>query len=56
MNTYYYDFGWEGGVVVVAETEEKALELIKKESYHGNYVGKLNLLKPGEVYTFMGDS
>jgi hypothetical protein len=58
-NTYYLDLGWQGGIVVVAESLEKAVELAKN-SYHGRYVenleSKLTLLKPNEVYTFMGDS
>jgi len=53
------DRGWRGGLVVVAESLEKAVELVK-QSYHGkcvdNLESKLTLLKPNEVYTFMGDS
>lgn len=54
MNTYYCDLSWRGGVVVVAESEEKALELIEKQSCHT--VTKVTLLEPEKVYTFMGDS
>jgi len=58
-NTYYLDLGWQGGIVVVAESLEKAVELAKN-SYHAEYIenleSKLTLLKPNEVYTFMGDS
>jgi hypothetical protein len=46
-------------LVVVAESLEKAVELVK-QGYHGkcvdNLESKLTLLKPNEVYTFMGDS
>lgn len=59
MNTYYLDLGWQGGIVVVAESLKKAAELAKN-SYHGQFIenleSKLNLLNPNEVYTFMGDS
>jgi len=59
MNTYYLDLGWRGGIVVVAESVEKAAELAKT-SYHGKSVddlqSKLTLLKPNEVYDFFGDS
>lgn len=59
MNTYYLDLGWQGGIVVVAESLEKAA-MLAKNSYHGEYIenleSKLTLLKPNEVYTFMGDS
>jgi len=58
-NTYYLDLGWQGGIVVVAESLEKAA-MLAKNSYYGRYVenleSKLTLLKPNEVYTFMGDS
>lgn len=57
MNTYYCDLGWRGGVVVLAESEEKALELIKKDKdIHAEFITKLTLRKPNEVYTFYGDS
>lgn len=57
MNTYYCDMGWRGGVVVVAESEDKALELIKADNnIHSNDVTQVTLLKPNEVYTFYGDS
>lgn len=59
MNTYYLDLGWRGGIVVVADSAEKAAELAKS-GYHGQYVddlqSKLILLKPNEFYDFMGDS
>jgi len=61
MNTYYLDLGWEGGIVVVAESIDKAVELLEKgNSYHRKYISdlksKLVLLKPNEFYEFMGDS
>lgn len=56
MSTYYYDLGWQGGVVVVAENEEKALELVKEKSGHAEDIKKLTLLNPNEVYTFWGDT
>jgi hypothetical protein len=53
------DRGWRGGLVVVAESLEKAVELVK-QSYHGkcvdNLESKLKLLKPNEFYDFYGDS
>ena len=59
MNTYYLDLAWRGGIVVVAESVEKAIELIKN-GYHRqciqNLESKLTLLKPNEFYEFMGDS
>ncbi len=59
MNTYYLDRGRRGGLVVVAESLEKAVELVK-QSYHGkcvdNLESKLKLLKPNEFYDFYGDS
>jgi hypothetical protein len=60
MNIYLIDLGWAGGVVVQAESPQKAIELIKQQSYHGDdkEISESNLivLKPNEVYTFMGDS
>ena len=59
MNTYYLDLGWQGGIVVVAESVEKAAELAKA-GYHGKCIddlqSKLILLKPNEFYDFFGDS
>jgi hypothetical protein len=59
MNTYYLDLGWQGGIIVVAESVEKAAELAKN-TYHGKFIEnlelKLTLLQPNDVYTFMGDS
>jgi hypothetical protein len=59
MNTYYLDLGWKGGIVVVADSVEKAAELAKN-TLHGAFIenlkSKFTLLKPNEVYTFMGDS
>jgi hypothetical protein len=59
MNTYYLDRGRRGGLVVVAESLEKAVELVK-QGYHGkcvdNLESKLKLLKPNEFYDFYGES
>jgi len=59
MNTYYLDRGRRCGLVVVAESLEKAVELVK-QGYHGkcvdNLESKLKLLKPNEFYDFYGES
>ena len=48
MNTYYLDRGWRGGLVVVAESLEKAVELVK-QSYHGKCVENLESKLKEEV-------
>lgn len=57
MKTYYCDFGWRGGVVVVAENAEEALKLISQQSHNvPTSLDRLTEIKPGEVYTFFGGS
>jgi len=57
MKTYYCDFGWRGGVVVVANNAEEALKLISQQSHNvPSSLDRLTEIKPGEVYTFFGGS
>lgn len=57
MKTYYCDFGWRGGVVVVADNAEEALKLISQQSHNiPSSLDRLTEIKPGEVYTFFGGS
>lgn len=57
MNTYYYDCGWRGGVVVMAENEEEAWKILEEgKSIHYDRKKKLIELLPGTFYDFYGDS
>ena len=57
MKLYWTDAGWKGGVAVIANSREEALEKIQAEGYasYADTVDDLNEAEVGEVVFFSED-
>lgn len=62
LKLYSVDFTWGGGVVIVAESPENALEMLQEnppfnrcaEEFHSDDIQEYQITK-GQVINFLGD-
>jgi hypothetical protein len=54
MTAYFADLDWDDSIIVCAESLEKAVELIEKQSdyVYEDLKSKVTPLQPNKIYTF----